>query len=189
MQRTQERLLPSNSVGQRPPVVCLTGPESTGKTSLAVTLATTLQVPCVTEAARDLLRAGEPYDEKDLRAIAAAQLQREQAAIAAGAGAVLDTDVLVIAVWWRVRFATHAHEPWPDWLSSQLQQRSQRLYLLCLPDLEWQPDPLRESPRGREILLQHYRGLLGQGSLPWTEIGGQGPERSRVALAAVTSYS
>lgn len=177
----------SNSTGSLPPVVCLTGPESTGKTTLARTLAESLQLPLVTEAARDLLVPGMSYNQTDLQQIAAAQWQREQTAIAAGGGAVLDTDVLVIAVWWRVRFAEHRHAPWPSWLALQLQARTRRQYLLCQPDLEWQADPLRESPHDRDSLLLHYQGLLKQGRLPWSAISGQGHARLSAALAVVSA--
>jgi nicotinamide riboside kinase len=163
--------------------LCLTGPESTGKSTLAAQLADHLRLPLVTEQARVLMTPGATYGEALLRQLCVAQGQAEQGGASPLGQAVLDTDVLVIAVWWRVRFAPATDAPWPDWLEAALAARSPRYYLLCAPDLPWEPDPLRESQHEREALLDQYRALLELGPYDWHLVTGQGPARMRAALA------
>lgn len=92
---------------------------------------------------------------------------------------VLDTDLAVIWVWWCVKFG-----PPPTWLERALNAQPARLYLLCQPDLPWQPDPLRESRGERWPIHRRYVGLLSSRRLPFAEIGGSGAARSAAAVAA-----
>ncbi|MEM1412992.1 MAG: ATP-binding protein [Pseudomonadota bacterium] len=177
--------------------LCVTGPESCGKSTLAAALAQRLGRPLVLEQARDLMAPGVPYDESLLERLCAAQEAAEAAVAEAAASEtavaetavakapVLDTDVLVIAVWWRERFAPSEHTPWPTWLAAALARRSPRHYLLCEPDLPWVPDPLRESPKDRRRLLERYRALLKGDVFSWQSVTGVGPERLNGALASL----
>lgn len=167
--------------------LCVTGPESCGKSTLAAALAQRLGRPLVLEQARDLMAPGVPYDESLLERLCAAQ-EAAEAAVAETAVAkapVLDTDVLVIAVWWRERFAPSEHTPWPTWLAAALARRAPRHYLLCEPDLPWVPDPLRESPKDRRRLFERYRALLEGDVFSWQSVTGVGPERLKGALASL----
>ncbi|MDZ7669285.1 MAG: ATP-binding protein [Gammaproteobacteria bacterium] len=84
-----------------PLLICVTGVECTGKTTLAEHLARWLEVPLVREAARDYLRGRPGYDRGDVLAIARAQLEAERAAVErAETVVVADTDLTVIQVWW-----------------------------------------------------------------------------------------
>src|SRR5690606_21267744 len=92
-------------------IVATTGPEYSGKTTLAQALSVELAAPLVLEASRDYLTAlytqqpGTSYTEDDLLAIARLQLQREQEALAAGPRHLIcDTDLLVILIWSEVRY-------------------------------------------------------------------------------------
>lgn len=165
--------------------LCLTGPESSGKSTLAAELAERLRWPLVTEQARVLMTPGAAYDESLLKRLCVAQSQAEQGGASPLGHAVLDTDVLVIAVWWQVRFAPAPDAPWPDWLAAALGARSPRYYLLCAPDLPWEPDPLRESQHEREALLDQHIALLESGPYPWRLVSGRGPDRMRSALAGL----
>lgn len=185
-------------------VICVTGPESTGKTTLANALAVALGAPLVAEVARSWLMARlvrEPgahspaavparpdssplYGPEDLLAIARAQLAAERAAVSSGVPLVVaDTDLTVIQVWWQEKYGEL-----DPWLAGALAARSARRYLLALPDLPWEPDPLRESPLDRERLLGRYRELLGAGAFPHAEVGGTGHERFERALAIVRRW-
>ena len=164
-------------------IVCVVGAESSGKTWLCRQLAAHFQVPWLPEYAREHLD-GSPYDEDDVAAIAREQQRRETALLASGARAVvLDTDLVVIWVWWRVKFG-----PPPAWLRDAFQAQSVRFYLLCKPDLPWQPDPLRESPGERWQLHRCYRTLLTTRALPFAEVAGRGAARIDAAIAAATPH-
>lgn len=171
-------------------VICVTGPESTGKTTLAGQLARALGAPLVREMARELLARStavpaphnEPsYTSADVLAIAEAQFTAEQEALRSGAPVIVaDTDLTVIQVWWEEKYgALH------PWIAARLAERSMRRYLLTLPDLPWEPDPLRESRFDRERLLVRYRAILAESGFPVAEIGGSGAQRLETALQAL----
>lgn len=164
-----------------PWLLCLTGAECTGKSTLALDLAAAYGAPCVAEFARQYLAGATSYGADDLRAIAEGQLAAERRALAAGAPVVVaDTDVTVIAVWWQEKYG-----PRPDWLQRALAERSPRRYLLPRPDLPWVFDPLRESPNDRPRLHQRYRELLAAGPFEYAEIGGLGEGRMQAARRQV----
>ncbi len=180
--------------------VCLSGPESSGKTTLARDLANVLDAPLVSEFARKYLTQAD-YGESDLVAIARGQLAAEQA-VAAGPAqwVVLDTDIQVIETWWWYRFAPEGPllagrrgavaksrmpsvEDYPAWLRQGVRERTPRLYLLAAPDLPWEDDPLRQNPHDREALFDHYKGLMHRDGLPYGIVSGSGQLRLERALA------
>ncbi len=164
--------------------VNITGPESTGKSTLAEALARHFGVACVPEYAREYLaRHGAAYTLPDLEAIARGQLQREEAAAAASRGQKLlfcDTDLLVMKVW-----AEHAFGRCPAWILEELRRPRYDLTLLADVDLPWQPDPLREHPHLRQHFMEVYRQELRALAWPVVEISGPGPQRLAQAVAAV----
>ena len=165
-------------------VVCAVGAESTGKTTLCQYLAQRFGVPWLPEYARDYLIAGRPYDDNDVAAIAKGQMCREAELLAGANGqAVLDTDLAVIVIWWRERFG-----PLPEWIESAFAAQSPRLYLLCRPDIEWQFDPLRESPGDRWRLHELYQRLLADRQLPFVEVAGVGEVRQTGAAEVVREW-
>ena len=160
-------------------VVCAVGAESTGKTTLCRALAEHFDVPWLAEYAREYLE-GAPYRCADVAAIAREQHRRETELLrSADGGVVLDTDLAVIIVWWREKYG-----PVPAWLEYAFASQPARLYLLCRPDLPWQPDPLRESQHELTRLHEQYRELLIERRLPFVEIEGRGEARTQAAIAA-----
>lgn len=167
-------------------LLCLTGPESSGKSTLAAALAPRLKAPMVPELARDRLSRNAPpvVDVEWLRQLTAAQQAAEAEALARPGAhwVVADTDVLVIALWWRERFAA-PDEPWPNWLASALGDRTRRRYVLCVPDMPWAPDPLRQNPADRDRLYERHRELLQASRFPWLSVSGQLPDRVTAVLS------
>ena len=162
-------------------IISIVGPECTGKTALAGALAGHFGVGFVPEYARDYLGTRTDYGPADVEAIARGQAALEADALAGGGSPViLDTDLLVIRVWWQEKYG-----PLPDWLLRALDAQAPRRYLLTAPDLPWEPDPLRESPLDREWLFDVYRRALVSGGERFDVVRGSGRARLRCALAAL----
>lgn len=155
----------------------LTGPESSGKSTLTETLAAHFATRWITEAARDML-TDAVYQAHNLLQIAEAQRRAERAHDDALAFA--DTDLQTIYIWWQERFG-----PAPSSLVEAYARQSPRFYLLCQPDLPWQPDPLRQNPHDRERLFALYERDLCARGLPYEIVSGAGNARAERAIATV----
>lgn len=149
--------------------VAITGPESSGKTHLAIALAAHYKTAYTPEFSRLYLeKHGLAYDEADLLEIAKGQYNWELAyARDAKRLLICDTDLLVIKIWSEVRFQ-ECH----PWIERQLHLHPYDLFLLCKPDLPWEPDPLRENPDDRDQLYQRYLKALQDMNATFTEISG-----------------
>ncbi len=160
--------------------VVITGPESTGKTTLAEALAGHYQTFWVKEYARIYLdQLQRPYQEDDLLAIAKGQLASEQAAqTKAGKLLICDTSLEVIKIWSEVKYK-RCH----PWILAQLRQQKTDLYLLCTPDMVWEYDPQRENPQDREALFTLYKQMLEGKN--YVEIAGSKEKRIQAAIQAV----
>ncbi len=162
-------------------IVAVVGPECSGKTTLAMQLASSLGAPWLPEFARSYLDGRADYTEADLERIARGQLAGELALVEDNYPiVVLDTDLIVIHVWWQEKYG-HV----PAWVAGQLRCQAAREYLLAKPDLPWQPDPLRESPTDRDRLFGVYQATLDAYGYPFSVIAGEGDARYRLAEACV----
>ncbi len=148
----------------KPRLLVVTGPESTGKSVLSAALGDALGAPVVPEFAREFLLAREGrYRQSDLEAIARGQRQAiEHHRQQAGRWLVVDTDWTVLQVWEQFKYRPAAYH-WPKGYGAL---EVPHLYLLCAPDFPWAPDPLREHPEAREELFIHYQKVLVQTPAP-----------------------
>ncbi|OUJ75290.1 AAA family ATPase [Hymenobacter crusticola] len=154
--------------------VAITGPESTGKSTLSRQLAEHYGTAWAPEYARVYLDAhGPAYTLADLEEIARGQLAAEEVAVAHAQRVVfVDTDLLVIKIW-----AEHAFGSCPAWILQQLAQQRHDLTLLLNIDLPWEPDPLREHPHMRDYFYKVYQQELRKLGIPFAEVGGTGEQR------------
>ena len=161
----------------RPPKllrISLTGPESTGKSTLATRLAAHYGTAFAPEFAREYLAVSGPhYVPDDLEAIARGQLAAEVEAEARAHGVVFfDSDLLVIKIW-----AEHAFGFCPEWVVRRIDQHRYDLVLLMGIDLPWEPDPLREHPNLRQQFYDLYQRELREQMSNFAEISGNGDRR------------
>lgn len=163
-------------------LICLHGPESTGKSTLAPRIAARLGGAVVEEFGRTYAEAnGIDFTETDLFAIAEAHDTRTQAAIDRGVDPViLDTDPLMTAVWSDMLFGRRDS-------SFNLWRRTADLYLLFDIDLPWVEDGTRMfgTPEKRQRFFDLSRAELERRGVRWTLISGQGEDRFDAALAAI----
>ena len=164
-------------------ILVITGPESSGKTTLAKQLADYWKAPLVPEVVRDYLRERESYQQHDLLEIAKQQYRREQILLANCPEKVIcDTDLLVIMIWSEVKYGRC--DPWiyTTFENSIKQQTSSRYYYLCDSKIPWQADPLRENPHNRDKLFNLYLLKLKEYELDHCIIKGEPQERLQQAI-------
>jgi len=196
--------------------IVVIGPESTGKSTLCQLLAEHYNTRWCPEYAREyLLTNGVSYTYQDLLAIAKGQLalEDEYTKFLKGEASIIkpsdnddtangnrelkiedniskpaadllfvDTDMYIMKVWCEYVFGK-CH----SFILEQIDVRKYDLYLLCNPDLPWEPDVLREYPdeAARIELYGIYKNLLQNQSTPFVEITGNYDERLQKAIKAV----
>jgi NadR type nicotinamide-nucleotide adenylyltransferase len=122
--------------------IALTGPECSGKTTLANKLAKELNDLLLPEFARDFLSQKKSYTFEDLDTIAAGQRQLELEAEQKGHKIIVcDTDLLVVKIWSEVKFGKVS-----SLVEHLYQTATYDLTFLCKPIYDWEYDPLREAP-------------------------------------------
>lgn len=162
--------------------VVVTGPESTGKTTLAAELGAHFEAPWVPEAARRFVETvSTPLSADTVEPIARLAMQLDDAATSGTHPVViLDTDLLSTVV-----YARHYYGAVPAWIASEARARRSDLYLLCLPDIPWVADGVRDRPAARGALLGDFRDALQALDARVVEISGMGTARTDAAVRAV----
>jgi len=163
-------------------VFACVGPESSGKTTLCNQLATRFEGVIVPEFAREYLNSKDgTYVESDLITIAENQLELETRIIANSQGPVFcDTDVLVVMNWYQFKYRKRNKA-----IENLFDLQQPRKYLLTYPDLEWEPDPLRENPDDLVAIFNMYEFGLKSIGADYRVIKGLGVERLSNAIEAV----
>ena len=132
--------------------IIITGPESSGKTTLCKALFQHFNIPFAKEFARFYINKLErEYTQNDLLSIAEGQLESERNS------QLLDTDLITIKIWSEYKYGSC-----DKWILTQIekQKSEKRFYLLCKPDIPWQTDNQRENPNDREALFEIYKEKL-----------------------------
>ena len=132
--------------------IIVTGPESSGKTTLCKVLSTHFKIPFTEEYAREYLNNLEgDYTQSHLLEIAKGQLLSEHNA------QILDTDLITIKIWSNYKYGNC-----DKWILKQIekQKAEKRFYLLCKADIPWEEDRQRENPNDRVDLFTSYKQEL-----------------------------
>ena len=167
--------------------IVITGPESTGKTTLTETLALNLNVPWIPEYARNYVEAlHRPYTYQDVENIARFQVQQEREFSDIGPKNILlmDTWLIMTKVWFDVVYGSI-----PEWIEQYISSAKIDLFLICRPDLPWINDPVRENGgEMRNILFKRYCKEVQEYGFPFEIIEGTGEMRFGNALSFIKQH-
>jgi nicotinamide riboside kinase len=160
--------------------LCLTGPESTGKSELAGQLARATGWPVIDEYAREYAeRVNRELTAADVEPIARGEIANLDRAVPP---VILDTDLLSTVV-----YARHYYGSCPQWIVEEARRRRADLYLLMDTDLPFEGDAVRDTSTDREDLFDAFRRALDEFETNWTIVSGPREERRQRSLALLRS--
>ncbi|MCG8702048.1 MAG: ATP-binding protein [Bacteroidales bacterium] len=163
--------------------IIVTGPESTGKSELAVQLAKELNACYIEEYARDFISSlKRPYTFNDVLKVA--EHQRQDWIGMKNKRAVFDTHLIITKVWFEWVF-----KKYPDWIDEEIVATNNALYLCCNTDLPWVSDSVRENGgENREKLFRIYCKELEKYDLNYGIVSGVGEARVENALKIIQEF-
>jgi HTH-type transcriptional repressor of NAD biosynthesis genes len=162
------------------PRVCLYGPESTGKTTMAAALARRFRASWVPEIARLIIGERAP-ERRDLEAIPAAHASAIREARQSARGILfVDSDILTTSVYARALFGAEVRAS--RWI---LDENRFDLWLLFYPDTPWIEDVQRDPGADRLAMYERFKAELDGRGLPYVTIRGDWEARERACVEAV----
>jgi len=167
--------------------IAILGPESTGKSTLAESLAEYFNSMWIPEYAREYVeKLTRPYTYDDVCKIALMQIEQEKSfenpLISDKKYVFFDTDLIITKVWF-----SYCFQKIPDFLTERMKVGFFDLYLLCVPDLPWKPDPVREHGNDREYFFDWYKKEIEEMGKPYIVVNGSGNQRIQNAINAIQS--
>jgi HTH-type transcriptional repressor of NAD biosynthesis genes len=150
-------------------LICLYGPESTGKSTLGKLLAARYQTEYVPEVARELIQSND-FTIDDILRIGQAQTQRvQQKIITANRFLFCDTDLITTQIYCRHYLGTV-----PEQLFEWERQIEYDHYFLFDVDVAWVADGIRDqgSNLQRTAMLAIFKQELEKRNLAYTLVRG-----------------
>ncbi len=165
--------------------IVLTGPESTGKTTMAQKLAEHFKTVWVEEYGRDYFvqKDGKLIIE-DIEKIAQGQIElEEKTAVKANKLLFCDTDLIVTQIWSEIYFKSC-----PQTVIDKSFESKHHLYLLMDIDIPWHDDGTREFPHLRQWHFDRIKKELDARKLPYIVISGENGKRFLNAVDAINFF-
>jgi NadR type nicotinamide-nucleotide adenylyltransferase len=165
--------------------VVISGPESSGKSTLSKHLSESLFIPHVREYAREYIDSlNREYNEEDLVQIAKGQLGLEEDIISQTPSYLIcDTDLLTIKVWSEYKYGSCDLE-----IIELLKNNLPDLYLLTSPDFPWKEDLQRENPNNRDELFSIYKEEIIKLGVPFVVVSGSELYRLERVMEIFSNY-
>jgi NadR type nicotinamide-nucleotide adenylyltransferase len=166
--------------------VVLTGSESTGKTTLAESVARHYDAALVPEFVRGFAESrGGVIEFTDHGPIARGQMALENDFIAHGGDVLVqDTDLLSTVVYCR-----HYFGRCPEWIESAAAARRPDLYLLCEIDVPWVADGVRDRGDRRDEMQSLFRDAVHASGARTVVLQGEAASRLAAAISAIDSLT
>lgn len=167
--------------------IVITGPESTGKSVLALQLSQHFKGALLEEYAREYISGlNRQYNYRDIEIIGRKQITDLKRTVAETNCKMvfIDTYLIITKVWFEVMYKSA-----PDWIEEELLSSKIDLFLLCFPDLPWIKDKVRENGgKMREWLYNEYEKNLIKYNFAFRIVDGFGVTRLKNAINHVDSY-
>jgi nicotinamide riboside kinase len=170
--------------------IALFGPESTGKTTLAIQLAEHFKTAWAPEFARDYLqekweKSGQICDVNDMLPIAYGQTKLENDSLSvANKFLFCDTNLLVTKV-----FSEVYYNYCDPLLEKAALKHEYDLFFLTNIDVPWEKDDLRDKPEGRESVFAVFKQTLIDNKKPFITLSGDKDLRLNKAISIVNDLA
>lgn len=166
--------------------IAFTGPECSGKTTLAQALSEQVNGVFVPEYVRSFFEDRSiSYNKNDLDIIAKGQLQAIESAKKENPEVLLvDTEMLVMKIWSDEKFNETS-----QFISQAYQNQAYDLIVLCKPNIPYETDELRENPFDRERLYEVYLAELLTSGQNFIEVEGTLSERTHIIRKEIQKLS
>jgi nicotinamide riboside kinase len=170
--------------------IALFGPESTGKTTLAIQLAEHFKTAWAPEFARDYLqekweKSGQICDVNDMLPIAYGQTKLENDSLSvANKFLFCDTNLLVTKV-----FSEVYYNYCDPLLEKAALKHEYDLFFLTNIDVPWEKDDLRDKPEGRESVFAVFKQTLIDNNKPFITLSGDKDLRLNKAISIVNDLA
>lgn len=165
--------------------IVLTGPESTGKTTMAKKLAEEFNTVWVEEFGREyFVQKDGKLVLEDIQHIAEGQIKLEdEAALNANKLLFCDTDLIVTQIWSEIYFKTC-----PQDVIDKSYELKHDVYLLMDIDIPWEDDGTREFPHLRQWHFDRIKEELNARKLNYIVISGEHYVRFSNAVNAINAH-
>lgn len=166
--------------------IAMFGPESTGKTTLAIQLAEYYKTVWVPEFARDYLqdkwdKSQLVCDVDDMLPIAKGQTKLEnEKLVVANKYLFCDTNLMVTKV-----FSEVYYDYCDPLLNEAAQEHEYDLFFLTDIDVPWEKDDLRDRPQGRESVFTVFKKSLIDNNKPFITLSGDKNLRLKKAISII----
>ena len=159
--------------------IALTGPESCGKSTLAMALSKHYNADLVEEYAREYItKWGGAYERKDMDEMASTHHMK--ILLSQNSIQIIDTDFIVFKVW-----SEHKYTKSSKLINELVDQSLFDLHILCTPDIPWEDDPIRENPKDREFLFAKFEQSLKQLERNFIVVNGGHEKRFEKSIQAI----
>jgi NadR type nicotinamide-nucleotide adenylyltransferase len=154
--------------------IALIGPESTGKTTLAMQLAEHYGSAWIPEYSRGYVEnLKRRYSADDVIYCAEKQMESEELAKdSQGTFLFADTELINCKVWLKDVFGSESR-----WIEQMITGNPYELYLLTKPDIPFAEDRVRENPHRRDFFFDWYKRELDAYQFNYRIITGSGDDR------------
>ncbi len=166
--------------------IVITGPESTGKSTLTFQLAQHFNAVCIEEFARSYIQnLHRPYNYEDIEIIARKQIEDfKKTENLHSKLFFIDTYLIITKVWFDVVYKTS-----PQWIEDELRNSKIDMFLLCAPDLPWEKDEVRENGgEMRNWLFEEYKKNIIKYNFAYRIVNGFEESRLNNAISHVEAY-